>query len=135
MPPLTRRKPAAGERRRQPLRVGDDLPLVVGERRLQRFLEADRLGRDDVHQRAALDAREHRAVEILRVLLAAQDHAAARPAQRLVRRRGDEIGVRHRARVHPGGDQAGDVRHVHHHERADRRRRPRAMRAKSMTRG
>ena len=58
MPPLTRRKPAADERRREPLRVGDDLPLVVRERRLQRFLEAHRLGRDDVHQRSALHAGE-----------------------------------------------------------------------------
>ena len=41
------------------------------------------------------------------------------PAQRLVRRRGDEVRVRHRAGMHPAGDQAGDVRHVHDHRRAD----------------
>ena len=55
------------------------------------------------------------AIEILGVLLAAQDHAAARPAQRLVRRRRDEVGVRHRARMDAGRDQAGDVRHVGDH--------------------
>ena len=49
----------------------------------------------------------------------AEDHAGARSAQRLVRGRGDEIGVRHRARMLPGGHQAGDVRHVGHHRRAD----------------
>ena len=119
MPPLTRRKPAVVRRGRQPLRVGDDLPLILDEGRLRRFLEADGLRRDDVHQRTALHAGEHRAIEILRVLLAAQHQAAARSAQRLVRRRRDEIGVRHRARMDAGGDQAGDVRHVGEDRRAD----------------
>ena len=86
---------------------------------VERFLEADGLGGDDVHQRPALDAGEHRAIEVLGELLAAEHHAAARPAQRLVRGRRDEIGVRHRARMLAGGDEAGDVRHVGHHERAD----------------
>ena len=58
------------------------------------------------------------AVERLGVLLAAQDHASARSAQGLVRRGGDEVRVRHRARVAAGGDQAGDVRHVHHQQRS-----------------
>ena len=44
----------------------------------------------------------------------AQDHAAARAAQRLVRRGGDEVRVRHRARVQARGHQAGDVGHVDH---------------------
>jgi hypothetical protein len=48
-----------------------------------------------------------------------QDQAAARTAQRLVRRGRDHVGVRHRIRVDAGGDQAGDVRHVHHEVRAD----------------
>ena len=38
-----------------------------------------------------------------------QDDAAARAAQRLVRGRGDDVGVRHRVRVEAGGDQAGVV--------------------------
>ena len=33
--------------------------------------------------------------------------------------RGDEVGVRHRARVDLAGDQSGDVRHVDDHRRAD----------------
>ena len=57
------------ERRGQPLGVGDDLLLIGGELRRRRFLEAHRLGRDDVHQRPALHAGEHRAIEVLRVLL------------------------------------------------------------------
>jgi hypothetical protein len=61
--------------------VVDDLLLVSLEARLQRFLEAHRLGRDHMHQRPALPAREHRRVEFLfevRVALG-QDQAAARP--------------------------------------------------------
>ena len=59
------------------------------------------------------------AIEVLGVFLAAQDQSAARPAQRLVRRGGDEIGVRHGAGMDARGDQSGDVRHVHEEHRAD----------------
>ena len=52
----------------------------------------------------------------------AQHQPAARPAQRLVRRRRNEIGVRHRARVHAPGHQSRDVRHVHEEQRAHRAR-------------
>ncbi len=106
-------------RAREPRRVLHDLFLIRRELRRRGFLEADRLGRDDVHQRSALHAGEHRAIEVLRVALAAEHHAAARAAQRLVRGRRDELGVRHRARMHAAGDEAGDVRHVDHQRRAD----------------
>ena len=49
--------------------------------------EADRLAGDDVHQRPALRAGEHGPVDVLGVRLLAEDHAAARAAQRLVRGR------------------------------------------------
>jgi hypothetical protein len=49
-----------------------------------------------VLERAALDPGEHVAVEVLRVRGAAEHEPAARPAQRLVRRRRDERRVRHR---------------------------------------
>ena len=52
----------------------------------------------------------------LRVLCLAQDQPAARAAQRLVRRRRDDVGVRHRRRIHAAGDESGEVRHVHHEE-------------------
>ena len=61
--------------------------------RLQRFAERHRLGRDDVHQRSALDAGEDGLVDLLGALFLAQDHAAPRAAQGLVRRRGHEVGV------------------------------------------
>ena len=92
--------------------VGDDLLLILAEFRLHRFLQADRLGRDDVHERAALPAGEQIAVHILGVLFAAEDEAAARAAQRLVRRGGDEVRVRNGAGMHARRDQSGDVRHV-----------------------
>ncbi len=64
------------------LGVADHLRLVVLEARLQRFLEAHRLGRDHVHQRAALGAGEYRGVELLLDLLvgARQDQAPASSA-------------------------------------------------------
>src|SRR5690606_29993407 len=66
--------------------VGDDLPGVVLELRLQRLLEGHRLGGDDVHQRAALRAREYQALQFLLDLGIGlgQDQAAAGAAQRLV---------------------------------------------------
>ena len=42
----------------QNLGVGDDLPCILSELRLHGFQEADRLGGDDVNQRAALHSRE-----------------------------------------------------------------------------
>ena len=45
-------------------------------------------------------------------LLAAEHEAGARAGERLVRRRRDEVAVRHRVRMQPGRDQAGEVRHV-----------------------
>ena len=107
------------QRARQCLRIRHNLALVLGEARLGGFLQAHRFGGDDVHQRSALNAWKHRAIEIFGVLLAAQDQAAARAAQRLVRRRGDEIGVRHRTGVNAGRDQSCDVRHVGTDRRAN----------------
>ena len=82
--------------------------------------ERDRLGGDHVHERAALLAGEDGAVDVLGELLAAEDHAAARAAERLVDRRRDDVGVRDRARVLAGGDQAREMGHVDEEEGADR---------------
>ena len=46
------------------------------------------------------------------MLLLAENQPAARPAHRLVRRHRHDVGVRNRARVHPPGDQTGDMGHV-----------------------
>src|SRR5690606_35386539 len=108
-------------------RVLHHLSLVGLELRLQRFLDGHRLGGDHVHQRAALDAGEDDALQLLadlgiglaRALLAGDDDAAARAAQGLVRGRGDHVGVRHRVGIHARGHEAGDVRHVHEQPGAD----------------
>lgn len=44
--------------------------------------------------------------------LAEEDHRPAGAAQRLVRRRRDDVGVLERRRDEAGGDEPGDVRHV-----------------------
>ena len=101
----------------QRLGVFDDVLGVSAERRPQRLAEGDRLGGDDVHQRAALHAGEHRRVDLLRELLVVgQDHAAARAAQRLVRGRGHDMGMRERDRMRAAGDEPGEMRHVDHQQ-------------------
>jgi hypothetical protein len=67
---------------------------------------------DHVHQRPALDAGEDRRVQRASVLRAGEDHAAARAAQRLVRRRRDRIRDADWTRIQPCRDQAGIVRDV-----------------------
>ena len=97
---------------RERVRVRANLALVVAERAAHRDLEAGCLRRDRVHQRAALHAREVRAVDLGRVLFAAEHEAGARPGERLVRRRRDEVTMRHGTRVEARGDEPGEVRHV-----------------------
>ena len=89
--------------------VGDDLALIAPELRVQGFPESDRLGRNDVHQRSALHARENRAVDPLGELLRAHDETAAWTTQGLVGRGGHEVTVRHRRGQYASRYQAGDV--------------------------
>ena len=53
------------------------------------------------------------------LLVVGQDHAAARAAQRLVRRGGHDMGVRERDGMRAAGDQPGEMRHVDHQIGAD----------------
>ena len=53
------------------------------------------------------------------LLVVGEDQAAARAAQRLVRGRGDDMGVRERARMRAAGHEAGEMRHVDHQVGAD----------------
>ena len=108
---------ALGER----LGVVGDLLGVGAEALLSRLGERHGLGGHHVRERAA---EHHRAAAVDGggVLLGRQHHAAARAAQGLVRRRGDDVGVRHRilvAREHLAGHQAREVGHVHHERGAD----------------
>ena len=120
VPPDTRRAPRGGERPGERGRVDDRPALVLSERVGAGLEQRDGLGRDDVHERAALRAREDRLVDRGREARAAEHQAATRSAQRLVGRRRDDVGVGERARVEARGDEARDVRHVHHEQRVVR---------------
>ena len=87
--------------RRELLAVGDDVLGVLGVLGGRGLLEVDRLGRDGVHLRAALHHREDRLVHGRGVLGLADEGAGARAAQHLVRREGDDVGVRARATGSP----------------------------------
>src|SRR3546814_14990888 len=67
---------------------------IIRERRVQRFAEGHRLGRDHMFQRTTLDAGEDRRIELLgQHLVIGEDQAAARTAQRLVRGRRHAMGI------------------------------------------
>src|SRR5262249_56233019 len=75
--------------------------------------EGGGVGGAQVHQRGALEAGEDRRVELLRQLLVvSESEARARPAQRLVRGRGDDMGVGKRTGMRATGDEAGKMRHI-----------------------
>mmetsp|Transcript_15977 Transcript_15977/g.53888 ORF Transcript_15977/g.53888 Transcript_15977/m.53888 type:complete len:241 (-) Transcript_15977:392-1114(-) len=107
--------------------VLDDLVLVGLVLWRLRLLQRRRQSRDGVVVRAALEPREDGEVDggaeagvvLFRLLggvwgssLAVEDHGAARPSERLVRRRRHDVGRVERRRDHAGGDEAGNVRHV-----------------------
>src|SRR5579859_1553060 len=102
-------------------RIGNDLRAIGLEFGLQRFEEGDGFGCNHVHQGAALDAWEHHGVELLVQvrMRPRQNQSAARTAQRLVRGGGHHVGERHRIRVHAGGNQPRDMRHVDEQISAD----------------
>jgi len=99
--------------------VLDDLSAVVLVCGGQRFLEADCLCGDGMHQRAALHAREDGLVDGGSILLAAHDGAAARPPQGLVRRRRHDVDDPDRGVVVSGRAEPGDVGYVGHAPGAD----------------
>ena len=68
VPPETMRRPRSLQHLREHARVLEHALLVDLEVVPQRLAERDGLGRDDVHQRAALQAREHGGVDRLLVL-------------------------------------------------------------------
>ena len=71
--------------------VVDDGAGVGLEGVLHALAEADGLRRDHVHERATLHTREDGAVELFGVLLATENHAAARAAQCFVGGGGDQL--------------------------------------------
>ena len=121
MPPVTSRAPRRERPSASATGVVGHGPGVGLERRLAGLGERDRLGGHHVAERAT---EHHRAAAVDRVgeLRLAQHHAAARAAQRLVRRRRRDVGVRHGVEVageHLAGDEPGEVGHVDHQHGAD----------------
>ena len=99
--------------------VFQHLLLVGFELWLQRFFKCNRFSGDDMHQRAALQAREDGAVDGFLVLSLHQNNAAAWAAQAFVRGAGYDVSVRHRIRVDARSNQARVMRHVDHEDRAN----------------
>ena len=93
--------------------IGDDLRGIGLEFRLQCIAEGHSLGRDHMDQRAALQTREHRRVELFgERFVIGQDDPRTRPAQALVRGRGDDMGVREGRGVRAARNKAGKVRYI-----------------------
>src|SRR5580704_18996626 len=91
---------ALTERRGERLGVVGDLPRVKLELGPERLAEGDRLGRDHMHQRATLEARKYRRIDLFGDrLIVGENEPAARPAKSLVGRRGDDMGMRERRRM------------------------------------
>src|ERR671917_1928754 len=86
-------EPALEQSLRHRLTILDYLAGVAPELGLERLAEGDGLAGDGVHEGSALHPREDAAVDLLGELLAAEDHAPARPAQRLVGRGRDDLAV------------------------------------------
>ena len=106
--------------RRHRFRVGHHLLLVFLERRLHRFFQTHGFGCDGVDERPTLRSGEGQLVQFLGERGFAENHAAARSAERLVGGGGNDVRVGNRAGMHACGDQPRDVRHVHKENRADR---------------
>src|SRR3989441_10104556 len=109
---------------RQGFGVDDDLPAVLPKRRLHRLAERDGNGGGGLIVRAALKPGKDGAVDTLshlwilrQTFIGNENHGTTPTAQRLGRRRGYDVGVRHRALVRARDHQAGDVRDVGGEER------------------
>ena len=94
--------------------IGDHALLVAFESGAQGFTKGHCLGRDNMHERTALNAGENLAVQGFAHVFGRKNHAATGAAQGFVRGCGGDVGVRKRALVQAGGHKTGDMGHVHH---------------------
>ena len=94
--------------------VFHDLALIRLKFLAHRFLEADGLAGNYVHERSALGSGEHCAVYLLFKLILAQDYCTARPSEGLVGRACNNVGIGYGAGVNAGCDKAADMRHIDH---------------------
>jgi len=119
VPPETRQWPPAEEGFGEALGIVQDRLLVGLELGAEGLAECDGLGRDDVHERAALETGENGRVDLLGPVGLAHGQPAARAAECLVCRGRDEVAHGDGAGVETGGDETGDVCDVGHEEGAD----------------
>ena len=110
---------ALRERSGQRSGVCDDRLAIRLEFRAQRLEKRHRFGGNDMLERAALCSRENGFVDCLRMHGLTENQSAARAAQCLVRRAGNDIGHWHRIRIHASRRKSGEVRHVNHKNRTD----------------
>src|SRR5262249_59190584 len=68
----------------QGFRVHHYLPLILAKLRLERFMKANGLCSDHVHQRSALHPWEKRRIDLIRKFFFAHDNAAPRSSLTLV---------------------------------------------------
>ena len=124
--------PLVDERLRHHRRVGLHLLLICHKLRRECLSERHCLRGYHVLQRTALRAGEHRRIQQRRhhlhlpfrrglaprvgEVFPHQDDAAARAAQRLVRRGGNDMCMLHGVLQQACGNQSGRVRHVHHED-------------------
>ena len=100
--------------------IGDDRLCIGLEAGLERLAKRHRLGGDDMHQRPALQAREHCRIDLLGdCFVIGQHHPASRPAQRFVGGSCDDLSVAERGGVFARRDQPGKMRHVDEQDCAD----------------
>ena len=94
--PGNQTQPLCLQLRGEGLGVLHNLALVLLEIFTQSLAKSDGLGGDNVNQRTALHAGKNFAVDLFGMLFFAKNQPGARPAQSLVRRRGNVISVRYR---------------------------------------
>src|SRR5690348_14898178 len=95
--------------------VLDDRFSVAFEARLQRLMQSDRLGGNDMHQGPALQCRKNSRIDLSRdLLVTGEDQPASWPTQRLVRSGSDDMSVPQWARIDAAGYEPREMRHVHH---------------------
>ncbi|MNU65621.1 hypothetical protein D3C71_549160 [compost metagenome] len=81
----------------QTLRILHDILGISLERRLQRFTQSHSFRSNNVHQRTALNTREHSFVDSLSPGFLTQNHTAARTAKRFVCSSRNKMSMRYRA--------------------------------------
>ena len=99
--------------------VGHDLRRVRPEVVRSGQLEADRLGRDGVHEGPTMGSGEDRAVERPELTGSAEHKRTTRSTQGLVGRRGDVVREGHGVGMRTADDEASEVRHVTQHPGSD----------------